>query len=344
MAHACRFFDLHEKLSRWTRSLKINFSADGEQLSNLAVEAAVTIALHSRRLAELDVVCFAPPEGLLAAVASVASTSLRVLDLSVRGPGIPAGMMSCIGTFPRLHTLTLRLSESDQTIPSWLQVLGLDDLGGWMLRELEKLEIDFEELSGHDHHLQLLRFLSRCVLGKPNRLHLILWGLVSEDAAALEDFFHVHTALCQLKLFEGQADISDVALMHADTEYLMLQSLPSTHTAMSFSPRLRTFCFAGSCAGEFAPLEFLMTALADHRSPDAEPLEFQVMYLGGRRFRWTDEHLFRAADLAQDQAALLGRMCFCAHRLRPRGLVVVDGNGYTVEGSRFERLGADIFS
>jgi hypothetical protein len=340
MAHACRSSDLHGRISRWTRSLKINFSADGEQLSNLAVEAAVTIALHSRQLAELDVFCFAPPEGLLAAVASVASTSLRVLVLSVHSPGVPAVMFSCIGTFPRLQTLTLRLSESDQTIPSWLQVLGLDELGGWKLRELEKLEIDLEELSGHDHRLKLLSFLSRCVLGKPNRLHLVLWGLASEDAPALEDFFHIHTALCQVNIFDSQADISNVALLHADTEYLMLHSLPSTHTAMSFSPRLRTFCFAGSYAGEFAPLEFLMTALADHRSPDAEPLEFQMMYLGRRSFRWTDEHFSRAADLAQDQAALLGRMCFCAHRLRPRGLVVLDGNGYTVEGSRFERPGA----
>jgi hypothetical protein len=339
MAHACRFSDVHEKLSRWTRSLKIDFLAKGEQSSNLAVETAVTIALHSRQLAELDVGCFAPPEGLLAAVASVAFTSLRVLDLSVQySPGIPAGMLSCIGTFPRLHTLRLKFFESDQTIPTWPAVLDLDEVGGWTLRDLEKLEINLEEISDGDHH-QLLRFLSRSVLGKPNTLHLVLWGLASEDAHALEDFFHVHTALCQVQLFGGETDVSDVALLHADTEYLMLQSFPSTHTALSFSPRLRTFCLATYYAGEFPPLELLMTALADHRSPDAEPLEFQMKYLGGRRFRWTDEHFSRASDLAQDQAALLGRMYFCAHRLRPRGLVVLDGNGYTVEGSRFERPG-----
>jgi hypothetical protein len=318
------FLTYTKKISRWTRSLNIDFSEDGEHLSNLAVEAAVTIALHSRQLTELDVVCFAPPEGLLAAVAFVASTSLRVLDLSVASPGVPAVMFSCIGMFPRLQSLTVRLSESDQTIPSWPQVLGLDELGEWTLRELEKLEIDLQELSGHDHHLQLLRFLSRCVLGKPNKLHLVLWGFASEDAPALEDFFHVHTALCEVALYECQTDISNVALLHADTECLMLRSLPSIHTAMSFNPRLRTVCYAGSYAEGFAPLEFLMAALADHRSPDAEPLGFQIIYLG-----WTDEHLSRTADLAH-----------CAHRLRPRGLVVLDRYGYTVEGSRFERPGA----
>jgi hypothetical protein len=342
MAHTCRFSDLHEKISRWTRSLNIDLSEHGEHLSNLAVEAAVTIALHSRQLAELDVACLAPPDGLLAAVAFVASTSLRVLDISVCSPGIPAGMMSCIGMFPRLQTLTVRLSKSDQTIPSWFQVLGLDEVGGWTLCELEELEIDLHDMSSHDHHLQLLHFLSRCVLGKPERLHLVISGLASEDAPALEDFFHVHTALRQVKLFGGPTDISNVALLHADTVYLRLHSLPSTHTAISFSPRLRTFCFDAVDPAEFAPLEVFMTALADHRSPDAGPLEFQLMHVGWRIFHWTSEY-FSATDLAQDQAAFLGRICFCAYRLRPRGLVVLDSDGYTVERSRFGRPGAGMF-
>jgi hypothetical protein len=292
-AHTFRFSGQSEKISRWTRTLSFTVGNNKEEADS-AVNSATAIALHARQLVELTVSCWAPPDGLLATVAAVAPASLRSLDLSWEMAGMPALMLSYIGAFPNLRTLKLEAFDSDHAL--LLGLLSLDEVDGWTLPKLEKLDIDLEEVVDRQStSIQLLRFLSRCVLGRPNSLCLRLNGLVSDDAPALKVLFSRHGRLSQCYLgvtggVEGGADISTVALSHWDATGLQLNCIPVQ--AKTLNPRLRVLCIS-LCVGEgLSQLEAFMTALGDDRQQGAKPL-----YLCFRRFWWTPADM--RANVAQ---------------------------------------------
>jgi hypothetical protein len=298
----------------------------GEQASHSKVGASIAIALHARQLVELSVGCFAPPEGLLSVVGSVAAASLRCLDLSCGIVGMPAFMLSSIGVFAKLQTLRLELFTSEQAI--LLDLLPLNEVESWKFHELEKLVIDFEALSDDDRHqtsIQLLRFLSRCTLGRPNRLCLSLMGFVDEDALALEDFFCAHSALHNCRVVGCDADILDIAFLHANTAYLQLYGIPSIRDVVTLNPGLRTLCLRSFDEADIAPLEGFIACLEDSHHHNAKRLQLHLP-----SFRWTRTD--SAANDEQEELALVGRMYRCAHRLRPHGIIVIDCAGYTFDG------------
>jgi hypothetical protein len=333
-AHTFRFPGQSEKISRWTRTFSFDFGNDREE-SDSAVNAATAIALHARQLVELQVSCWAPPDVLLATVAVVSPASLRSLDLSWEMAGMPALMLSYIGAFVNLQTLKLEAFDSDQAILPGL--LSLDEVDGWTLPKLEKLDINLEELEDRQStSIQLLRYLSRCVLGRTNSLCLRLDGLVSGDASALQAFFGHHRALTQCSLSikhkheaEGAADISRVALLHADATCLQLSCIPKLREVETLNPRLRVLCISLNVGKDLSHLKAFMTALGDNRRQGAEPL-----HLHFRWFRWTPADM--RANYAQNESPLQELMCRHAYYLRSRGIVVLDDSGYTFDRSRFE--------
>jgi hypothetical protein len=160
------------------------------------LKAATAIVLHARQLVELSVVCHATPHGLLAAAAAVAPTSLRRLNLTWEASELLALMVSCIGSLSNLQTLTLTpIISQPVTLHGTMR---LNEVAHLTLRNLEQLVINLEhppEDSDDQPLDQLLRFLSRCILGEPTRLCLILKGLCSEDKNAVEELLRRHVAL-----------------------------------------------------------------------------------------------------------------------------------------------------
>jgi hypothetical protein len=332
-AHAFRFSGQSEKTSRWTRTLSVSFGGEREE-SGLAVNAALAIALHARQLVQLKVECHAPPDALLATVAVVTAASLRSLDLSWELDGMPALMLSYIGAFANLQTLKLEAFDSDHALLPGL--LSLDEVDGWTLPKLEKLDIDLKEfVDRQSTSIQLLRFLSRCVLGGPNRLCLRVNGLVSDDAPALKAFLGLHRTLSQCSLgvgAGGEADISTVALSHADATCLQLTFIPILREAVTLNRRLHNLCIRLSVRVNrevLSQFEIFMTALGDNRRQGAELLHLHFQY-----FRRTPADM--RANLAQNESSLQELMCRHAYNLRSRGIIVLDGDGDTSDGTRFE--------
>jgi hypothetical protein len=345
-----------DKVFRWTRTLLLFLMhAVDDRWEALALEAATAIVLHARQLLELSVFCCATPHSLLAVVAAVAPTSLRHLNLTWEASGLLALMISCIGSFYNLQTLTLTVRITKPvTLPSPMH---LDEVTNWAFRKLEKIVVESETFlleDGDNQTLnQLLRFLSRCLLGEPTRLCLSVGGLFSsEDGNAVETLLRSHIALSQCHL-RGTPDIISNALSFVDARYLKLQLIPSTQAAASLGLRLRILCIQAMVTVlEVTQLEAFMIVLENHRPLDAEPLQIHVKCetqwtfhqsrIGwmGVPFRWRPTH--PPAIVIEEQHSHMERMRLCAERLKPRGVYVLDYDGYTFDGSRFELLEAEI--
>jgi hypothetical protein len=324
-----------ERLSRWTRFIELDFNngEPNEKVANSGVDAASAIVVHTRDLVKLSVDCHAAPNGLLAIVAVMAPATLCDLDLSWESPGMPALLFSCIGSLLKLQKLRLAPRASDQDILP--RLLSLDVVAPWALHELSELVISFEECVLQTS-IQLLHFLSRCLLGRPNTLCLQLTGdrFDMEYAPALEIFLRRHVALSRCSV-SGHSDILSVAVLHADTTYLKLSSLPSVPAVITLSPRLRTLSITTiDSTTEPSPLRFFMTALENHHRLPQDSLRIQVHYLaseGWSRFRWTPAH-----DPSRKELELRGQMHLCAYRLRLRAIELLDTDGDTFDGTHIE--------
>jgi hypothetical protein len=315
-----------------------------DRMKALALEAATAIVLHARQLVQLSVFCYATPHGLLAAVAAVAPTSLRRLNLSWEASGPLALIISCIGSLSNLQTLTLIPIVSQPVILHG--IMRLDEVAHWKLHHLENLVIDMQQASedSDDQTMnQLLRFLSRCILGEPTRLCLTLMGLSLEDTNAVEELLRHHTVLSQCHLM-GTPDVVNSALSFVDTRYVRLHIIPFAQAATTLSPRLRTLCIRNfSTALEIEQLKAFMVALEKHNRDDAEPLQIHVQCetvwpahhaRTSIPFRWMPRH--SSATDNKEEHAHVDWMRLCAERLQPRGIDVLDHAGYTFNGSRFE--------
>jgi hypothetical protein len=175
--------------------------------------------------------------------------------------------------------------------------------------------------------------LSRCVLGKPDNLHLRLQGLTSVDTAGLEMFFRRHITLSRCRL--GEPDALSMILSHVDTRYLHLDNFePSVLAAVGWSPRLQTICIDPLFHLEpqlaVTQLEMLMRTFEDYASHGREPLRLHLL-----SFHWMP---VRTVNVPHDvrRLALVGAMYRCARTLLPKGITVIDSRGYTLDGSHYQ--------
>jgi hypothetical protein len=332
---------LGEKIGRWTRTLHISFHEKAQ--ADQAVDTAVAVALHAHQLLRLTVECHAPPIGLLAVVVAVAPTSLRHLSLSCAWQdGLSTLMLSRIGSFCHLRTLKLFLYQSDQATLPWL--LSLDALNPWTLHELRTLDINVEAL--HDQReiqARLVQFLSRCVLGEPNKLCVRLEGFATEHSPVVEEFFGRHVRLYHCSLLECDTAIYDVALAHADTPSLLLGGLPSVATR---NPRVHALCIEAPFDVETADIISFMAALGDQQIQDTEAMQLHLRCYAHIMSNFESEATFplqwMAADTNSDvtpsmvELAFLGQMLRIAIRLRARGILLLDYSDKSIDGVHYE--------
>jgi hypothetical protein len=337
-----------DKVLRWTRTFLIYTNHAEDWMESVALEAATAIVLHARQLVELSISGDVTPNGLLAVVAVVAPVSLRCLNINWEASALLALTLSCVGSFSNLQSLTLtpRTSKSDNLrVPTLMR---LDEVDDWVLHKLKKLAVDFGELPDENENQTLnglLRFLSRCQLGEPSRLCLILEGISWEDGNAVEELLRRQIALSECHLTGAiEPDLISNVLSFVDARYFKTELIPSAHAAASLSLRLRILCIDTSISVlAVTRLDAFMDALERHRPLDAEPLQIHVHCeiswddfesSTGVPFRWISAH--PTSTVTEEQQSHMGRLWLYATRLKRRGVDVLDYDGYALDGSWFE--------
>jgi hypothetical protein len=329
---------LGENFGQWTRNLYIRFYKNAR--ADQAVDTAVAVALHAHQLVGLTVDCHAPPIGLLAVVVAVAAASLRHLSLCCAWQDrLPTLMLSRIGSFGRLRALGLSLYGTDQATLPWL--LSLDALNPWALHELRVLNIVFEaQRNQQENQTRLVQFLSRCVLGEPDKLCVRFAGFATEQAPAVEEFFGRHGRLCHCRVQDCDDAIYDVAFAHADTPYLLISGIPSV--AMR-NPRFHALFIDTPSNLKTTDVISFMATLENQQIQDAVPMllhlhcwditpdsESNAMF----DLRWMPADTDLAPSM--EELAFMGQMFRIAIRFRARGMVVLDSDDKSIDGAHYK--------
>jgi hypothetical protein len=322
------------KVSQWTRKI-VFLVSDGDYLCE---DLGASIVQLAGSLVELSIGIWtgdASPIAIIAAAQQAAPTTFSRLVLDIGASALEAPFVACIGALSNLRSLRLSTGRRQKTYKPFLESILVGQVLTWKLPMLEELSVDMKGFPVLHDMVLFLQFLSRCQLRALKALRIV--GVMNTQrnaaaiATAIADFSHLNRELDYIGLRTEIARTPEDWLDRIRASYVELASLPPLSSILEMDSRVQVLHIHHSARASTDDLFDVLRALSQ-RAPGTEVARVQLsVHLAlapgcAFYFLWSNS----GEDVPRPQRAFMDWMLEVESRLRARGTLIIDCDGYDV--------------